>query len=287
MRAVWYERTGQADDVLVFCEQPTPQAGPGRVRTRPVMERHVVRKLLGAGLAALLVLAANLAPAKDLKLGPDAIPIGQSHDYLREQPAPDFWALSPYYEAQSTDSACSLAAIAMLINALRGLPPLATDPLVTQKGLLTAVGSPQWSSETAEGGSGVTWGAFVGYVSRSIEAYGLNAEIEVLKPADNSPATLNDVRRLLADNERSDRDIVLVYFNQGVLTGDWDGPHISPIGAYDEGRRRVLVMDVDRQWYVPYWGSDEKLLEAMLRPAPGAFAALAGETGGLIRVGKR
>jgi hypothetical protein len=240
-------------------------------------------------VVGLLMAAATLARADDprRKLGPDAVPIGTSHDYLRAQPAPDYWALSPYYEGQSTDSACSLAAIAMLVNALRGLPPLGTDPLVTQKGLLAAAASPGWTAETAEGGSGVTWRTFVGYVSRSLEAYGIDAEIEVLKPADGTPATLSEVRRLLADNEASDRDIVIVYFNQGVLTGDWDGPHISPIGAYDAARRSVLIMDVDRQWYVPYWSSDEKLVEAMLRPAPRTFGALAGETGGLVRVRTR
>ena len=58
---------------------------------------------------------------------------------------------------------------------------------------------------------------------------------------------------------------MLAYFNQGVLTGDWDGPHISPIGAYDGSAREVLIMDVDREWYVPYWSPDEKLLEAMLQ----------------------
>jgi hypothetical protein len=56
--------------------------------------------------------------------------------------------------------------------------------------------------------------------------------------------------------------IVLVYFDKGVLTGDWDGPHISPIAIYDVDLRHVLIMDVDRQWYIPYWSSDElKLVE--------------------------
>src|SRR6202165_964591 len=34
MRAVWYERTGRADEVLIVGEQPTPQPGPGEVRIR-------------------------------------------------------------------------------------------------------------------------------------------------------------------------------------------------------------------------------------------------------------
>ena len=34
MKAVWYERTGAAPDVLIFGEIPTPSAGPGEVRVR-------------------------------------------------------------------------------------------------------------------------------------------------------------------------------------------------------------------------------------------------------------
>src|SRR6266436_2471133 len=34
MRAVWYERTGPAAEVLSFGEMPTPEAGPGEVRVR-------------------------------------------------------------------------------------------------------------------------------------------------------------------------------------------------------------------------------------------------------------
>ncbi len=34
MRAVWYDRQGAADDVLVCGELPTPEAGHGEVRVR-------------------------------------------------------------------------------------------------------------------------------------------------------------------------------------------------------------------------------------------------------------
>jgi len=34
VKAVWYERTGAAPDVLVYGEMPTPVAGPGEVRVR-------------------------------------------------------------------------------------------------------------------------------------------------------------------------------------------------------------------------------------------------------------
>ena len=51
-----------------------------------------------------------------------------------------------------------------------------------------------------------------------------------------------------------------------MITGD------SPIAAYDQETRQVLIMDVDREWYVPYWTTDTKLLEAMLRRAPPSMA---------------
>src|ERR1700716_600764 len=34
MKAVWYERTGAAPDVLTFGDVPVPVAGPGEVRVR-------------------------------------------------------------------------------------------------------------------------------------------------------------------------------------------------------------------------------------------------------------
>jgi hypothetical protein len=238
---------------------------------------------------AWITFTASSLTAEQLKpkLGPAAISLQQSHDYLQSHRAPDYWALSPYYVPRATGSACSLAAIAMLINALRGLPAHAAEALVTQQALLEAVGSKKWAGETAERGSGVSWDEFEHYLRLSLEAFRLNAEIEVLRPHDGSAGALAQLKRMLIENEASDRDIVLVYFNQGVLTDDWDGPHVSPIAAYDADRGEVLIMDVDRQWYIPYWSSEEALFGAMLRAAPFERGRLAGEIGGLVRVTRK
>src|SRR5271163_4796992 len=179
-------------------------------------------------LLASTALAVRLASAEDLKpkFGPDATTIQQSHEYFRTHEAPHYWASSPFYAPQITDSACSIAAIAMLVNALRGVPPNSADPLVTQQGLLDKVANAQWSKETAQDGAGVTWDEFVADVRASLTAYGLAAEIDTFKPPDESAASLTQLRKVLAEDELSDREIVLVYFDQGVLTGDWDGPHI-------------------------------------------------------------
>lgn len=243
-------------------------------------------------MSVLIALLATLfgtsrAGADDAKprLGPNAVPIERATGYLRSHRAPDYWAISPFYIAQDTDGACSAASIAILLNALRGVPQRGDVDLVTQTGLRARLGDAHWTAETAQDGSGVTFAEFVKVVTESLHAYGFaNDEIQVLKPANASNESLARLQHLLGANEHSGKDIALLYFNQGVLTGDWDGPHISPIGAYDAHRGRVLVMDVDRRFYVPYWSPIQKMLESMLKPAPASFGPLAGETGGIVWV---
>jgi Phytochelatin synthase len=163
------------------------------------------------------------------------------------------------------------------------LPGGAEEPIVTPTSLLSKIADTGWANEIDEGGSGVSFAEFVSAVKESLATFRLQDRVvEVIRPTDDTPETVASLQQVLAINEASDQDIVLLYFNQGILTGDWDGPHISPIAAYDRETRQVLIMDVDREWYVPYWTSDTKLLDAMLRPAPAAHGRLGGETGCLV-----
>lgn len=100
-----------------------------------------MRRITTVGVALWL---ATLAPAGaeeaiKAKFGPDAEPITRAASYVRTAPAPDYWALAPFYVPQVTGSACSVASVAMMMNALRGLPNAAADRIVTQKQLLDAV----------------------------------------------------------------------------------------------------------------------------------------------------
>jgi Phytochelatin synthase len=240
----------------------------------------------------LLVSSQLLGPAHASggkpKFGPNAVPLLERTTYLREASAPDFWKLDLFYVSQQTSSGCSVASITMAINFLLGLPGGTEERIVTQTLLLTKIGNAGWASDVAEGGSGVTFAEFVSVVHESLAAFRLQDHVvEIVRPVDDSPETLASLRQTLSANEAGNQDIVLVYFDQGVLTGVWDGPHISPIAAYDQETRQVLIMDVDREWYVPYWTSDSKLLEAMRRPAPAEHGWLAGETGGLVWIKPR
>ncbi|KAA0596415.1 hypothetical protein FZ942_09835 [Azospirillum lipoferum] len=241
--------------------------------TQATWTAGAVAKTLGASLllwtACCMTVPALAQGAQDdrkPKFGPDALPITRSADFVRTTPAPDYWALSPYYVPQTTGASCSVASVVMMLNALRGLPGLASERLVTAKQLLDRLDDDHWREATDDDGEGISFGELIAYVRRSLSAYGIDAEVEVWRPRDTSPATLAELRRILSDNERNADDIILLAFDQGTLTGDVGLGHIAPLGAYDAANRRALVMDPDRTWYVPYWTSDARLLEAMLKP---------------------
>lgn len=237
---------------------------------------------------ACLLMAATVASADESalpKLGPDAVSITAEHTYLRSAAAPDYWAFSPFVRPQFTTSACSVAAVLAAVNGLRGLPERAEDMIMDQPTLLALVDSEDWTRLSEEGGDGVTFEQLEQFTAASLDAVGLyRARQESFRPADTAESTLADLRTILAGNEVSADDVLLVYFNQGVVTGDWDGPHVALIGAYDAASDRVLVLEVDQEWYVPYWTPAPVLLAAMVQPTSAEHGPLEGGTGGLLRV---
>jgi glutathione-S-conjugate glycine hydrolase len=229
--------------VVLHTAACTPAAGP-----------HVEVELPGAGV----------------KFGPDAVRLYDDHAYLRTHDAPDFWALVPYYLPQRDDRACSLACVAMLVNALRAKRTLrADDELATQSAVLQKAGSDVWKRGVGPGGEGVTLDQLGQIITLTLRAYGLSGwRVEVVHMEDAGEGlegTLARVRRALADNEATGRDIIIANFVQSAFTGDPAGNvgHMAPVAAYDAERRRVLVFDPDRRWYEPYWVPDEVFVSGM------------------------
>src|SRR5690606_32451107 len=185
---------------------------------------------------------------------------------------------------QATSCACSVASAAIAVNALwSGSPSLESGIGVTAEMLLEAVGDDAWAAQVAEGGSGVTFEELQAYLQRSLEWIDLkDASIRAVAPAESDADTAAQLRRMLAANEASANSVMLAYFNQGVLTGDAGGLHVSPIGAFNQEEDRVLIMDVDRELHLPYWTSTDTPPEAIVTPAPEQDGRLAGRTGGYI-----
>lgn len=220
------------------------------------------------------------------KLGANATPMTEATEYLRQHPAPDFWAFSEFVKPQYTTSACSIAAVTAAVNGLNGLPANAEDTVLTQPALLELVGSPEWTALSAEGGDGVRFDQLESFTRAAVDSLGMaGREVTSFHPDGVSAENLATTRAMLAANEASADDALLVYFNQGVVTGDWDGPHVSVIGAYDEAADKVLILEVDQEWYIPYWTPVPVLLEAMVKPTSAEHGVLEGETGGFVRIG--
>lgn len=217
------------------------------------------------------------------KLGPNATSITEENTYLRDNPAPDYWAFSAYVKPQFTSSACSIASVTAALNGLAGLPPLAEDQIISQQGLLALTGDAEWLALSSEGGDGVKFEQLATFTRAALTATGRTETTDMFQPK-AAPTDGDEMRTLLAKNEISADDALLVYFNQGVVTGDWDGPHIALIGAYDAQADRVLILEVDQDWYIPYWTPAAVLLEAMLKPTSADHGPLQGETGGFVHI---
>ncbi len=246
----------------------------------------MIRQIVSAGVIFSLVLAgtAGAAPgcgAPPPKYGPAgapyAVPLWQSHEYLQaaRNPAPDFWKLITHYVGQDGSLSCSVAAVTMVLNAIaRTREDLrASDANFQQAGVVEKVKAAHWKERVTAGGwngrVGLTLAELEEAVRGALATYGITDWTTSLRsfPAADA-AALSELRSILSANEASDRDFVLLHFLQDGLTADPGGPyaHISPVGAYDNASDRVLVLDVDREYYEPYWVGLDRLLIALNTP---------------------
>jgi len=210
---------------------------------------------------------------------PYATPLWQSHEYFQSarNAAPDFWKLISHYEGQNNGYACSVAAVGMVLNAIErtkaGLQ--ASDANFRQEKLIGDVRAAHWKERVTTGGwqgrVGLTLAELRDVVLGAFETYGIKGwTTSVRSFTSASPAELAALRAILETNESSADDFVIIHFLQDKLTADPGGPyaHISPVGAYDASLGRVLVLDVDRDYYSPYWVDVKQLLTALSAATP-------------------
>jgi hypothetical protein len=222
------------------------------------------------------------------KLGPNAVFITDDNAYVRSAPAPDYWAFSNFVKPQVTGSDCALATVTAALNGLAGLPNLADEPIMTQEGLIGMFEDDTWMNLSSMGGDGVTFDQLETFTKASLTLLNRSETVTVFHPSDitDNAEAQTEMRSMLTANEASAKDALMVYFNQGVVTGDWDGPHVALIGAYDAAADKVLILEVDQDWYVPYWTPASVLFDAMMKPASAEHGVLEGQTGGFVKIAR-
>ena len=261
------------------------------VEARGDKMRHIIYLVALAGFLSGAHFSAASGGVTAPKYGPAVVPLSRDHAYVQAQdhPAPDFWALMPYYVPQQNDYSCAVASVAAVVNALTraGHPLIASDRNATHDSLLATVKTARWKERMQKGGvdgtAGVTLEQLAEIVTEAFRQQGLSPVIDKVRVTTDDPATCALWRKTLVANERSADDLILIHFTQDTLTGAGGGPypHISPVGAYDAGTGRVLVLDVDREWYEPYWVADTLVVRAMAATTP-AFGS-----GGWLRISRK
>jgi glutathione gamma-glutamylcysteinyltransferase len=177
-----------------------------------------------------------------------------------------FFALSEQFITQSEPAFCAVSSLAMVLNALN------FDPKKTWK-------SPwRWvSEETLQCESKLVCG-------HSLEKYRIDgmsfSEFESLAHCHGVPIMSHRVnsKELIEDNNikynnfkkniidtccsDNAESFIVSNFSRKTL-GQTGGGHFSPIGGYHEEKNLVLVMDVARFKYPPFWVSLDVLWQAM------------------------
>jgi hypothetical protein len=218
--------------------------------------------------------APTIAPPGSPKYGPTATRLFDSREHVRKAKAPDFWALMPYYHAQIDRKSCSTSVVLMMVNGARARMKLtAADELAfdgfpdgkNRKGVTDKVKSEVWMAGLATDGKGVVLDDMGQIVSQAFKAYGLEkVKVETVH-AEKTAAFRKKLHSVLVENEKSDSDFLAINFLQSEFTGDPEGAvgHYAPVAAYDVRRGQVLILDPDREYYEPYWVSEETLLAGM------------------------
>lgn len=203
---------------------------------------------------------------------PLAVPLFKSNDYFRnsQHPAPQFWALISYYIPQFSGASCSVASVAMTVNAARTQLELTSeDGVVTEPKLLDSVEAEHWKSRTTSkvgyfGKFGVPLDSLEKVALESLKKNGFpNAKIEKFHLTDRSKETRTAVLKSLQEFESNPEFYILANFDQKEFTNDVHAGHVAPIGAYDSKNEKVLILDPDREYFMPYWVSLDTFIAGM------------------------
>jgi glutathione gamma-glutamylcysteinyltransferase len=176
-----------------------------------------------------------------------------------------YFSLAEQFVTQSEPSYCALSSLAMVLNALN------FDPKKVWKGAWRWVSEETLQCETQicghslekVGKFGMNFDEFESLArchGIRIRAY-KNNEINLKNECNRD---LNEFRSYVETVCGSDKSesFIVANFSRQVLGQTGDG-HFSPLGGYHKGKDLVLIMDVARFKYPPYWVPLEVLWESM------------------------
>lgn len=180
-----------------------------------------------------------------------------------------FFALSEQFITQSDPAFCSLSSLAMVLNALN------YDPKRVWKGSWRWVSEEMLQCEASQIKSGQSCCHnldtirqngmdFNGFESLAL-CHDVNIEsIRVTPEYGSESINFGRFKQVLTDVSTSDKadNFIVANFSRKALGQTGDG-HFSPIGGFHIEKNLVLIMDVARFKYPPYWVTLDQLWQSM------------------------
>ena len=161
-----------------------------------------------------------------------------------------FWRLIEQFSTQQEPTFCGLTTLAMTLNALK------IDPQKNWKGIW------RWYDE---------YMLLTTHELQRVRERGLNLrELSELATKNNlivesvysDKISLEQFKKILKRNLCSEDKFIIASYSRKVLGQTGDG-HFSPIAAYHEKYKKVLILDVARFKYPPVWVDIHKFKQAM------------------------
>lgn len=222
----------------------------------------VRRTQLLAGLKLGVLVAAmvgRVQAVSPIPAGLTELSTADGQQMLRNStPNDQFWLLAQEFTTQDSQDWCGLASATMVLNALP-IPKPAINafegyPYFYQDNILkTSKPTVMTASEVAN------WGLGLDDITDILNAH-VGVEAEALH-TDPSAVSLDQFRQSIADAMAASDTYLIANFDRYEFMGEGGGHH-SPLGAYCAESDTVLVLDVARYRFKPYWVPVEKMYNA-------------------------
>ncbi|MBW2201717.1 MAG: phytochelatin synthase [Deltaproteobacteria bacterium] len=201
-----------------------------------------------------------------------SVPLSRDKAYVCQHSACFFHALMPNLVPQFNGASCSVASVATVLNTACFLSQKkGKKGPITQAEILDTVDVVHWkervSSKGYSGRRGLPIEILGLAVEGSLKAFNIPYErVDVVALHPEMPEIgkrMEELKQRLVKFEKIKDTFLIAHFNQGIFTGGIHLPHISPVGAYDDEKNRVLILDVDPEQAEPYWVSFETFFEGL------------------------
>ena len=225
-----------------------------------------IARVLAMGLCLQTVGCAHWLQSLGATYAP-ATQVRADDPFFQENAARKYHALQAVYVGQLSQSSCTVASATMVVNAINAAR---RRPPATQDQVLSTDHTGRWAAAVANDmAPGVSLESFALLLMQTLHAFGIQRmAVDVMHVADETQSTLQTLQSALEKSEAQAQSyFIIANFRQSSYLGQ-GGPegHMSPVGAYDARRDRVLVFDVDRAFFQPYWVPTSLFLAGMHTP---------------------